>query len=745
MNRIFVSAAHKSSGKTTISLGLAAALRARGLDTRSFKKGPDYIDPMWLKRASGRECHNLDFNVQTKAEILAAFVGASRGGDIAIVEGNKGLHDGVDLEGSDSSAALAKLLRAPIVLVVDAFGMTRGIAPLVQGYARFDRKAHIAGIILNQVGPERQTAKLVKALERYTDIPVLGAIGRDNSLSVSERHLGLTTPEETCEADAIVAAARDAVANGVDLDRLLRIAASAPALKLPGARPEACRAADVRIAVARDTAFGFYYADDLQAFAREGAEIVYFDSLNDKRLPDCDGLFIGGGFPETQAARLSANFELRNDIREAIGQGLPTYAECGGLMYLTRAIHVNGERHEMVGAIEADARMHTRPQGRGLVALETTSAFPWRSTPSGTSLPAHEFHYAALENLSGDFEFAYRVRRGFGIDGAHDGIVSGSLLAGFSHLRDASGSRWVAPFLDFVRTRSKARPAQRVHAVTSESHRSTASVGEVYLVGAGPGDPDLLTLRALRLMRSADVVLWDRLADAGVMNLIPPGIERIYVGKRPSDHELPQADICALMVRLARQGKRVLRLKGGDPFMFGRGGEEIESLAENGVPFQVCPGITAAAGASAYAGIPLTHRDHAQACVFVTGHGKDGHVDLDWKSLVQPNQTVAVYMGLRNLETLTQEFIVRGARADMPAAIVDNATRVNQRVIVGTLQSLPGLARSAKLRGPSILIIGTVVTLRGRLTGDSARDASRDLGNSTFAGEIPAPVEVCEI
>ena len=176
------------------------------------------------------------------------------------------------------------------------------------------------------------------------------------------------------------------------------------------------------------------------------------------------------------------------------------------------------------------------------------------------------------------------------------------------------------------------------------------------------------------------------------------------------------------MVRLAREGKRVLRLKGGDPFMFGRGGEEIEALAEHGIPFQVCPGITAAAGASAYAGIPLTHRDHAQACVFVTGHGKDGHVDLDWKSLVQPNQTVAVYMGLRNLESLTQEFIVRGARADMPAAIVDNATRPSQRVIVGTLRSLAAQARAAELRGPSILIVGTVVTLRGKLHAEAARE-----------------------
>ena len=239
--------------------------------------------------------------------------------------------------------------------------------------------------------------------------------------------------------------------------------------------------------------------------------------------------------------------------------------------------------------------------------------------------------------------------------------------------------------------------------------------GEVYLVGAGPGDPDLLTFRALRLMQKADVVLYDRLTDEGVMNLVRREAERIYVGKQPEDHELPQAEISALLVKLALQGCRVLRLKGGDPFMFGRGGEEIEALAAHGIPFQVCPGVTAAAGAAAYAGIPLTHRDHAQSCVFVTGHGKDGKIALDWGALLQPRQTVAIYMGLRNLEALTREFITHGADADLPAAIVDNATRAAQRVVVGTLETLAEKARQAELGGPAIIIIGTVVTLRDKL------------------------------
>jgi uroporphyrin-III C-methyltransferase / precorrin-2 dehydrogenase / sirohydrochlorin ferrochelatase len=247
------------------------------------------------------------------------------------------------------------------------------------------------------------------------------------------------------------------------------------------------------------------------------------------------------------------------------------------------------------------------------------------------------------------------------------------------------------------------------------AHQDMTPRGEVYLVGAGPGDPDLVTFRALRLMQKADVVLYDRLIGEGVMNLVRREAERIYVGKRPDDHELPQEEIGALLVRLATEGKRVLRLKGGDPFMFGRGGEEIEALAAHGVPFQVCPGVTAAIGASAYAGIPLTHRDHAQACVFVTGHGKDGKLDLDWTALLQPRQTVAIYMGLRNLEALTKEFVARGASADFPAAVVDNATRLNQKVVVGTLATLAAKARAAELHGPSIVIVGTVVALRDKL------------------------------
>lgn len=455
MARLFISAIHKSSGKTTLSIGLAAVLAARGLAVQPFKKGPDYIDPMWLARASGRACANLDFNTQTPDEIRATFARYAQGAGIALIEGNKGLHDGLDLEGGDSSAALAKLLGAPVVMVVDAFGMARGIAPLMQGYAAFDRDVTIAGVILNKVGVARQETKLRQALERYTDLPVLGAIGRDEGLNVVERHLGLTTPAETASGDAIIARLREVVARGVDLDRLIGVAKTASSL--PGAlAASAAPTPDIRIAVARDAAFGFYYADDFEALRQAGAELVFFDALVDAALPQADALLIGGGFPETQMGALSANAALRADIRARLAAGLPAYAECGGLMYLTRGITWRGQTHAMVGAIAADTIMGERPQGRGLVVLEETADAPW-PMPVGTRVPAHEFHYARLENVDPATRFAWRVRRGFGVDGRNDGVVQGNLLASFAHLRDTSRHHWARRFVGFARAARERR------------------------------------------------------------------------------------------------------------------------------------------------------------------------------------------------------------------------------------------------------------------------------------------------
>ncbi len=450
MRGLYISGAHKSSGKTTVTLGLCAALLQRGISVQPFKKGPDFIDPIWLLRAARRPCFNLDFNTSDASEIVETF--ASHGdADLSLVEGNKGLHDGLSLDGSDSNAALAKLLDLPVILVIDTRGITRSVAPLLLGYQTFDPGVRVAGVILNQVGGSRHEAKLRSAVEQYTDLKVVGAVQRSTDCAIEERHLGLMPANELASAEAIIKRIRELVAAQVDLDLLLSLAVDRPNAAPAQAPQRRSPVGGLRIGYALDAAFGFYYPDDLERFGELGVELVPVNMLTDRQLPELDGLFIGGGFPETHMGALAANQSMRKSVADAIEGGLPTYAECGGLMYLTRSIMWRGERAEMCGVLPADAVMSERPQGRGLVVLEETENRLWPGAPANRVIRAHEFHHSTLVGLPSDVRYAYKVLRGSGIHEQFDGLVYKNLVANYSHLRNQAQNPWVDRFVAFVR------------------------------------------------------------------------------------------------------------------------------------------------------------------------------------------------------------------------------------------------------------------------------------------------------
>ena len=466
VSRILIAGLRGGSGKTIVSLGLIASWRSRGMAVAPFKKGPDFIDAGWLALAAGRPCHNLDTFLIPSQRILASFAVHTKTEDIGVIEGNRGLYDGLDVEGSTSTAELAKLLHAPVVLVVDCTKSTRTMAAVVSGCIHFDRGVHIAGIILNRIAGPRHESIVRDAIERYCQIPVLGAIPKIREDMFPERHMGLVpTPEHLWARDSIGKAA-EVAERFLDLEGLISVARNAPDLQTPADPPEvhpAPMAGDTdsatsmvpktetvpsesqlekpRIGILQDAAFQFYYPENIEALKEAGAEVILLSALEDRRLNHLDGLYIGGGFPETQAEGLAANEPFRAELKRLGRAGLPIYAECGGLMYLGEKLVLEGETYPMVGLLPVVFGFSKRPQGHGYTICKVEGENPY--FPVGASIRGHEFHYSKVLSWKGESkDLVFSVSRGQGVFRLRDGICYRNTLATYVHIHALGTPGW---------------------------------------------------------------------------------------------------------------------------------------------------------------------------------------------------------------------------------------------------------------------------------------------------------------
>ncbi|HTP05015.1 MAG TPA: cobyrinate a,c-diamide synthase [Nitrospirota bacterium] len=441
--RLAISATRGGLGKTTLSLGIIAAWRKKGRRVGVFKKGPDFIDAGWLGVAAGRPCYNLDLFIMEKESILRSFSDHTIAVDAAVIEGNRGLYDGVDESGTYSTARLTKLLKMPVVLIVDCTKASSTVGAVVLGCQKYDPEVDIRGIILNNVLPGRHESVVRKAIEQATGLLVVGAVPRQRKGEFPERHMGLTPFHEHPEVDQAISAAAIVAEKYLDLDAMWNIACSASELEIPE-RPAAAvfdRGEDqVAVGVIKDTAFQFYYPDNLEALERQGARILEINALRDRTLPEIDALYIGGGFPETQAAELAANDGFCRALRAAAENGLPIYAECGGLIYLGRNLKVDERTYPMTSVLPVDFVLEKRPQAHGYTILEVRGPNPFLE--KGVVIRGHEFHYSRIANLDDLPPMAYYMERGAGINSTEDGLVYKNVLACYTHLHALGTPQW---------------------------------------------------------------------------------------------------------------------------------------------------------------------------------------------------------------------------------------------------------------------------------------------------------------
>lgn len=449
---LLISSPQGHSGKTIVTVGLCNALKRQGLSIQPFKKGPDFIDPSWLTIAAGRSCRNLDLFLVPKEKLIQTFEQACEKADLAIVEGAMGLYDGLDTQGT--TAEIARLLNIPVVLVVNTSRMTSSIAAMVMGYQHFQPETNIAGVLLNYVSGIRHENKLRNAVEKYCKIPVVGSIPRDTNLTIAERHLGLIPSRESGEADQSVKRIGEKLESYLDVEQILSISNR---FKMPSPSPIPIKekgreeSLQVKIGVIFDQVFNFYYPENLEGLRQRGADLVFINSLQD-RLPQVDGLYIGGGFPEFFLEKLEKNKELRQELWKAIEQGLPVYAECAGLMYLSQKIHWQGRSYEMVGAIPAEVQVSEKPEGHGYVIAEIMDENPL--FPIGLTIRGHEFHHSKVSIKNG-VKFVYQIRRGHGIDGKRDGVLYKNMFAAYTHLHALGTPCWAEAFVSLTERERK--------------------------------------------------------------------------------------------------------------------------------------------------------------------------------------------------------------------------------------------------------------------------------------------------
>jgi cobyrinic acid a,c-diamide synthase len=479
VSRLIIAALRGGSGKTVLSIGILAALRKSGKSVAPFKKGPDYIDAGWLALAAGRPCYNLDAFLLSREDNLNSFQSHSINTDISIIEGNRGLYDGIDLEGSTSTAELGKLLACPVILCVDCTKITRTMAAVVAGCCRFDPDVMIKGVILNRVANARHEKKLRSSIEHYCGIPVVGAIPKLGEQYFPERHLGLVPTPEHDWANKSIEAISSIAEQHIDLAAIVAIAKTAPALKTEdrvrnaecgmrnaeievgqpatrdqqvdtsGQEPEtvgqqpvsSIEKSVVRIGIIRDSAFQFYYPENIDALAEGGAEVVFISPLKEKELPELDALYIGGGFPETHAGQLAENKKFSARLKALADDGFPIYAECGGLMYLGENLVLEDESYPMAGILPLTFRFYKIPQGHGYTIVKVEGQNPYYDI--GTEIRGHEFHYSRVSKWAGQKDdLVFRMQRGAGIEKDRDGIVYKNVLATYTHVHALGTPQW---------------------------------------------------------------------------------------------------------------------------------------------------------------------------------------------------------------------------------------------------------------------------------------------------------------